>query len=85
MNFVDSKSLSTFVFQSPFTALIAGPTQAGKTTFLKKVLNSNSEYIFPQTTKIIYCYARWQDVYDQLLLTVNPKMFLINPKQLLKE
>ena len=77
MNFVDSKSLSTFVFQSPFTALIAGPTQAGKTTFLKKVLNSNSEYIFPQTTKIIYCYARWQDVYDQLLLTVEPKIEFI--------
>ena len=51
MNFVDSKSLSTFVFQSPFTALIAGPTQAGKTTFLKKVLNSNSEYIFLKQQK----------------------------------
>ena len=77
MNFIDIKTLTPVVFQTPFTALIAGPTQAGKTTFLKKVLNSNCEYIYPQITKIIYCYARWQEVYDQLITTVKPQIEFI--------
>jgi Cdc6-like AAA superfamily ATPase len=58
--------LNDTTFKSPFTCLIAGPTQSGKTTFIEKVLIDNKLLIKPNVNKIIYCYARWQTKYDQL-------------------
>lgn len=61
------------IFKSPFTCLIAGPTQSGKTSLIEKILEQNKKLINPNVTKIIYCYARWQDKYDYLK-TIIPNM-----------
>lgn len=71
----------------PFTSIIAGPTGSGKTHFLVRLLES--EMINPKPDKIIYCYSRWQPLYDYLLKSVNKITFQvglfdnkdINPKQ----
>ena len=54
------------VFKSPFTCLVAGPTQSGKTSLIENILLQNKDLIKPNVYKIIYCYARWQDKYDNL-------------------
>jgi len=59
-------SIEKFYFKSPFTCVVAGPTQSGKTTLIKKILDENASIIKPEVHSIIYCYARWQDKYDEL-------------------
>lgn len=58
--------IDTHVFTHPFTCLIAGPSQSGKTSLLKEILLFNNLLIEPAPQKIIYCYSVWQPVYDEL-------------------
>jgi predicted AAA+ superfamily ATPase len=51
-------------FKSPFTCVLAGPTQCGKTTLIFNILKNYREIITPVADKIIYCYWRYQDVFD---------------------
>lgn len=51
-------------FEHPFTMLIAGPTQSGKTTWFKQVLESNR--IRPQPQRILWFYAQWQPLYESM-------------------
>ena len=83
MNLVNDK-----LFIHPFTCLIAGPTQSGKTTLLKKILENNQLYIQPPPTRVIYCYSRWQDNFDILKLSIPNiefKIGLIDIDELSKE
>jgi hypothetical protein len=59
------------VFQHPFTCLIAGPTQSGKTHFLKNILLFNKILINPAPDKIIYCYSSWQPIFEDLKNTLD--------------
>lgn len=54
------------IFKHPFTSIIAGPTQSGKTTFVTKVLNQRQQLIEPAPDHITYCYSRYQEAYRQL-------------------
>ena len=45
---------------------MAGPSKSGKTKLLKKILTSNSNLIEPQINRIVYCYSRWQDSFNNL-------------------
>src|SRR5271154_3304383 len=42
------------MFQQPFNMQVAGPTQAGKSTFVKKLIENADTLISPPPTKIIY-------------------------------
>ena len=66
MNLVNDK-----IFLHPFTCLIAGPTQSGKTTLLKKILEYNQILIDPPPARVIYCYSRWQENFELLKLSVS--------------
>jgi hypothetical protein len=48
-------------FSHPFTCVIAGPTQSGKTIFLRKLLKAVHLYIEPPPENITWCYG----VYDE--------------------
>ena len=83
MNLISDK-----IFLHPFTCLIAGPTQSGKTTLLKKILENNQTYIDPPPTRVVYCYSRWQESFDVLKLTISNIEFylgIIDVDELSKE
>ena len=52
------------IFEHPFTCMICGPTQSGKTCLLSKILEQNKQLIKPKIDKIIFCYGKWQPAYD---------------------
>lgn len=56
-------------FNHPFSMIIAGPTQCGKTVFLKKLLR-HAEYIKPRPKEIVWCYGiksstQFKDLYKE--------------------
>lgn len=55
-----------FKFKHPFTCIIAGPTQSGKTYFTFELLRNIKEMISPPPTKIIWCYGEYQDKLEEL-------------------
>lgn len=51
--------------KTPFTMLIAAPSQAGKTVFTFRLLQHADTLITPPVDRIIYCYAEYQQVFEQ--------------------
>ena len=51
----------------PFTCVIAGPTQSGKTEFVKRFVRHVEDMVTPVPTKIIWSYGEWQPAYQSLL------------------
>ena len=63
-------------FKHPFNALFSGPSQSGKTTILRKVLENHEETIAglnKDIIKVVWCYGKWQKYYDQKLKGVEFK------------
>ncbi|KAJ8020743.1 hypothetical protein HOLleu_40417 [Holothuria leucospilota] len=52
--------------QHPFTCVIAGPTQCGKTVFLYKLLTTLYEVIKDPPEVILWFYGEYQPLYDKL-------------------
>lgn len=50
----------------PFTMIVCGPTGCGKTTWLKKLLNSREFVSKPSVKKVYYFYGEWQDAYREM-------------------
>lgn len=48
----------------PFSALIAGPSQAGKSVWVSKLLAHRNEMISPPPEKVYVCYKEYQPLYD---------------------
>ena len=51
-------------FNHPLTMILAGPTSSGKTTWIKKLLES--DLIQPTPQRIVWLYKRWQPLYDTM-------------------
>lgn len=49
--------------QAPFNLAIVAPSQSGKTVLTFKLIEQAEKLITPQPTRIIYCYAEFQDVF----------------------
>jgi hypothetical protein len=60
-----------FQFKHPFTCLICGPTQSGKTEFMLELLQNLSTMVTPTPTRIIWCYGEWQNKLGQLPKSVR--------------
>ena len=46
-------------FKCPSSIMIAGPSQCGKTTFTKQLLQQ-ADFLFERPIrKIVYCYGQW--------------------------
>ena len=57
--------LTKFVFRSPSTCVIAGPTGCGKTVLLLKILKHVNEIFEIPPIKIIWCYTVYQDKFKE--------------------
>lgn len=68
--------MNSYIFHSPFTCIIAGPTQSGKTTLVKNILFNNQLIISPKPSVIYYCYSAWQETYNDLKF-IYPKIQFI--------
>ena len=52
-------------FMHPFTAIIAGPSQSGKSMFCMRLISNARECIAPPPERIVYCYSVYQPLFDQ--------------------
>ena len=63
-------------FKHPFNALFSGPSQSGKTTILRNILEKHTETIYgvnKKIIKVVWCYGKWQNYYNQPLVGVDFK------------
>ena len=50
----------------PFTCIVAGPSQSGKTVFLRRLLTQAQELINEPPEVILWFYGEYQSLYDKL-------------------
>ena len=55
-----------YTFKNPFSCLIAGPSQSGKTTFVERLIKHRNEMIFPPPKAIIWHYSELQPAYESM-------------------
>ena len=55
-----------FTFKSPLSILVVGPSNCGKTTFLKRLFLENEDLLVTPPRRIIYCYGSWQPTFEIL-------------------
>ncbi len=58
-------------FQWPFSMVIAGSSNSGKTFFVKTLLQNAGKLISKKTDNIVFIYSVWQPLYDDLLKMYN--------------
>lgn len=52
--------------KTPFTCILAGPSRAGKTTWVYHAL-AQSEYLFREKpSRVVYYYNQWQPMFDKM-------------------
>lgn len=66
---MDSKSEVNFDarLQHPFSLVVSGPSNCGKTFFVKSVLENVSSVVSHKIDNIVYIYSCWQNLYNELL------------------
>ena len=58
------------VLQHPFTCIVAGCTQSGKTVWVKTLLENAQKTISPTPQRVIWCYGQWQPTYFDMMRTM---------------
>ena len=66
----------SFILQHPFTMMLAGPTGSGKTYWMKQLLERARIMIKPRPERIIWCYKRWQPMFDEMKQTIKNIFFV---------
>jgi len=61
----------TAALQHPFTCILSGPTQSGKTEWVLKLLENRKIMIEPPVEKILYCYGEQQEKLERLSEKMN--------------
>ena len=54
------------MFKTPFTCMLAGPSQSGKTSLLINILKHRDALLDNPPTRIIYCYSVFQEAFRSL-------------------
>ena len=49
------------MFHHPFTCLVAGPTQSGKTYFASRFIENLGSMVTPQPDHVIWCYGQYHE------------------------
>ena len=55
---------TSLTFQHPFSMMVTGPRQSGKTEWTRKLLLS--PLIQPPPERILWCLGQWQPLYEEL-------------------
>ena len=64
-----------FQFQHPFSMMVVGPTQSGKTCFVQQLLTSQRiAYPNKKPVKVYWFYNQWQPIYDEIQRLLNKKI-----------
>src|SRR5277367_13725 len=50
----------------PFNMVVAGPSQSGKTHWVKSLVTRKPSMITPEIEKILFYYSEWQPLYDTI-------------------
>jgi hypothetical protein len=58
------------VMHHPFTCIVAGCTQSGKTVWVKSLLENAQTTISPTPQRIVWCYGQWQPSYFDMMRTM---------------
>ena len=53
-------------FKCPSSIIIAGPSQCGKTTFTRQLLQQADSLFERPIRKIVYCYGQWQECFKDI-------------------
>ena len=61
------------VFKHPFSCLLAGPSQSGKTKFVERLIKFREEMIFPTPKLVIWHYSEFQPAYERMTNVVTFK------------
>lgn len=71
-------------FKHPFNALFSGPSQSGKTTIVRKLIENHKETIHgldKETIRVVWCYGKWQKNYEEPLYDVEIKYVFDMPTE----
>lgn len=64
---MDFKSEFDCRLQHPFSMVISGPSNCGKTYLVKNIIENASKIMSSKPENIVYIYSCWQPLYDELL------------------
>ena len=54
----------TLPLKHPFSAIVAGPSMAGKSQWIGRLIANAESMVSPPPEKIYICYKEWQPLYD---------------------
>jgi len=63
---MNSEEEIVFALRTPFTSLLVAPSQAGKTTFIEKILENADKLYDRKPGKFYYFYKVWQKKYETM-------------------
>ena len=69
------------LFKHPSNFYICGPSQSGKTEFVKKLIEHKELMFDIPSQQIVWCYKEWQTAYSQLQEREKIKFFRGIPDQ----
>jgi len=64
--------------QHPFTCIVSGPTQSGKTEWVLRLIENHKSMIEPSIQHIIFCYAEYQPKFEYLAKTISVVKFTLH-------
>lgn len=66
MNVDHIQTVRVHRWNHPVNIWIAGPTQSGKTEFVKKMIRHRKTLFRPSIQEVVIIYSMWQDTYDEM-------------------
>ncbi|KAK6171702.1 hypothetical protein SNE40_018141 [Patella caerulea] len=70
--------------KSPFTCMISGPTQSGKSQLVRRLILELPQVVDHPILRIVWCYGVWQPLYEELagiVEFVEGLSVSLNPKE----